>query len=66
MQVAGYLAVFFGAHFFAGKAAAIVAPAGRTKNILPFFLPADVFPGKILADGLPFVKNEVGESPLLR
>lgn len=36
-----------------------MAPAGRTEDVLPFLLPADIIPDQILADGLPFVENDV-------
>ena len=36
-----------------------MAPAGGTEHILPFFLPPDVMPGEVFADGLPFVKDDV-------
>ena len=53
-------------HLFAGLAASIVAPAGRAKDILPLFLPADILPGKVLLDGLPFVEDQIGRTGFLR
>ena len=41
------------------QSAAVMAPAGRSEDILPFLLPADIVPGQVLADGLPFVENDV-------
>ncbi len=50
--------VFCGSELFTGKTAAVMAPAGGSECILPFFLPADVFPYEILPNGLPFVEDD--------
>ena len=54
--------IFCGSHLFTGKAAAIVAPAGRAKHILPFFFPADILSDEIVPDGLPFMKDDAGRA----
>src|SRR5579859_7131621 len=51
-------------HLLAGLAAAVMAPSRRAKNILPFFLPADIPPREVLADGPPFMEDETGRAGL--
>src|SRR6185312_12976631 len=36
------------------------------KDILPFFLPADILPGKIFADGLPLMEDNVPRAGVLQ
>ena len=48
------------------QTAPIVAPAGRAEDILPFFLPADVVAGDVLADGLPLVKYNIHRAGILQ
>ena len=57
---------FCGPKLFAGEAAAVMAPAGRTKKILPFFLPADIFSDEILSDGLPLVEDDARGARIFR
>src|SRR5580658_11340280 len=49
---------------FAGEAAAIMAPARWAKDVLPLLLPADIFTVEVLADGLPFVEDDIHGSGL--
>ena len=36
-----------------------MTPSRRTKQIIPFLFPADVPAGKVLADAIPFVKDDI-------
>src|ERR1700694_3922430 len=51
--------VFDLAHLFAVQPASIMAPAGGTEQIMPFFLPANVITGQILSDSTPFMKDNI-------
>lgn len=50
---------------FAGQSAAVMAPAGRAKNILSFLFPGDVMPAEIFCDRRPLMEYEVDRAGLL-
>jgi len=53
-------------HLFTGLPAAVMAPPGRAEQVEPFLFPAYIVTGKVLADAVPFMKDDVDGVGLFR